>query len=243
MVGGLVTPKVMVGLAAAVVLAVSIGAFAVAQAPDDQPKNAPAAAETLDSTEPPVALEPPVARLPISDYYAPIGQQITFDASHSFSPHGRLASYEWDFDGDGVFDESTVVPIATHTYGEAADSMMRVRITDSAGAASVTSAMVHIGDMPHEDFPEAPTKVTATLISVKDGLGTARVTWESDDSSVYRWGITLNGIPVGMTPPESRSAEVTELRLGEDIQIGVVGFNANSGIGTATTVTLDTSTE
>ena len=119
---------------------------------------------------------------------------------------------------------------------------MRVRITDSAGAASVASAGVHVGVMPRDDFPEAPTNVTVTLISVKNGLGTARVTWESDDSSVYRWGITLNGIPIGMTYPERRSAEVTELRLGEDIQIGVVGFNAESGIGEATSVTLDTST-
>jgi hypothetical protein len=234
--------KVVVGLAAAVVLAVSIGAFAAAQAPGDQPENAPAAAETLDSTAPPVALEPPVARLPISDYYAPVGQEIGFDVSHSFSPHGQLASYEWDFDGDGVFDESTVIPIATHTYGEAADWTMRVRITDSTGAASVASAMVHIGIMPREDFPEAPTNVTATLTSVKDGLGTARVTWESDDSSVYRWGITVNGIPAGMTDNgDTRSVEVTELHLDEDIKIGVVGFNEASGIGTATTVTLDTS--
>jgi hypothetical protein len=261
--GRLVKLKVVVGLAAVAVLAMSIGAFAAAQTPDDQPKNAPkaaetldspalpadrpentpAAAETLDSTAPPVALEPPVARLPISDYYAPVGQEIGFDASHSFSPHGQLASYEWDFDGDGVFDESTVIPIATHTYGEAADWTMRVRITDSTGAASVASAMVHIGIMPREDFPEAPTNVTATLTSVKDGLGTARVTWESEDSSVYRWGITINGIPVGMTDGNARSAEVTELRLGEDVQIGVVGFNEASGIGTATTVTLDTSTD
>jgi PKD domain. len=238
-----VTPKAVVGLAAVAVLAVSIGTFAAAQTPDDQPGEAPAAAETIDSSEPPVALRPPVALLKHPDYYAPVGQQIRFDASDSYSPNGQLTSYEWDFNGDGVFDESTEVPVATHTYGEAADWTMRVRITDSAGAASVASAMVHVGIMPRDEFPEAPTNVTAILTSIKDGLGTARVTWESDDSRVYRWGITLNGIPIGMTDGNARSAEVTELRLGEDVQIGVVGFNEASGIGTATTVTLDTSTD
>ena len=186
--------------------------------------------------------EPPVARLPISDFYAPVRWEIRFDASGSYSPNGQLASYEWDFDGDGVFDETTVTPIATHAYGEDADLTMRVRITDSAGAASVTSAKVHVGVRPREKFPEAPTNVTATLISVKDGLGTARVTWESDDSSVYRWGVTINGFPAGMTDDaDTHSVEVTELHLDEDIKIGVVGFNEKSGIGTATTVPLDTS--
>ena len=116
-------------------------------------------------------------------------------------------------------------------------------VTDSAGAASVGSSMVHVGVSPRDEFPEAPTNVTATLISVKDGLGTARVTWESKDTRVYQWGITVNGIPIGMTDGNARSAEVTELRLGEDVQIGVVGFNEASGIGTATTVTLDTTTD
>ena len=105
----------------------------------------------------------------------------------------------------------------------------------------MTSAKVHVGVRPLEKFPEAPTNVTATLISVKDGLGTVRVTWESDDSSVARWGITIEGIPAGMTYPDARSVEVTEIPLGEDVHIGVVGFNEKSGIGTPTTVTLDTS--
>ena len=117
----------VVGLAAVAVLAVSIGAFAAAHTPDGQAESTPAAAETIDSAEPPVALQTPVALLKHPDYYAPVGQEIRFDTSDSYSPNGQLASYEWDFNGDGVFDESTAIPIVTHTYGGAGEWTMRVR--------------------------------------------------------------------------------------------------------------------
>ena len=51
---------------------------------------------------------------------------------------------------------------------------MQVRVTDSNGAASHTSAFVHIGTNPDDGFPDAPTNVTAHLISVVDGVGAAR---------------------------------------------------------------------
>ena len=182
----------------------------------------------------------PVALLTHPDYYAPVGQQITFDASASYSPTSLVASYEWDYNGDGTFEESTSGPVATHTYQEVTDGLMQVRVTDSYGAASNASAFVHIGINPNEGFPDAPTNVAAHLTSVADGVGVAELTWESVDPNVYRWGITINGIPVGMTDAVTRSVVLSDLRLGEDIELGVVGFNKDSGTGTAATVTLHT---
>ena len=49
-------------------------------------------------------------------YAGEVGQPITFDGSASLEPGGTIVRYEWDFDGDGVYDASSASPTATYTY-------------------------------------------------------------------------------------------------------------------------------
>jgi hypothetical protein len=47
-----------------------------------------------------------------------IGQRVIFDASREFSGDQRTLEYQWDFDGDGVWDTTwTPAAVATHAYG------------------------------------------------------------------------------------------------------------------------------
>ena len=52
----------------------------------------------------------PNAKLKIGEYYAEIGQEITFDASDSYVVDGKITKYEWDFDGDGKVNQTTTTP-------------------------------------------------------------------------------------------------------------------------------------
>lgn len=65
--------------------------------------------EALDTAMTKLA-ERPVALLPLREYWAAPGLPVTFDASRSYAHHGKIESYEWDFDGDGTFEPKTTTP-------------------------------------------------------------------------------------------------------------------------------------
>lgn len=182
----------------------------------------------------------PVVLLPHPDYYAQPGQEITFNASASYSPGSTLVKYDWDYNGDGTFDEATTNPIAKHTYTEVAEGLMQVRVTDANGSASNASAFVHIGTSPDAGRPAAPTNVTAVPASSADGVSTVQVSWESSDPAVYRWGLTVDGIPAGMVEGASDTVSITDVHRETDVEIGVVGFTKDGLIGLASTVILPT---
>jgi len=75
--------------------------------------------------------EPPIAEFTISPADPSAGERVTFDASNSTDPDGQIISYEWDFDGDGVVDETTTGPAVTHTYDDTGDIVPRLIVDDS----------------------------------------------------------------------------------------------------------------
>ena len=82
-----------------------------------------------------------------------VGQPVVFDASGSFDPRGSaISSFEWDFDGDGVFDLSTDEMVISHIYSESFEGIVKLRVT-SDGGTSLASANVLInneGSTPQE---------------------------------------------------------------------------------------------
>ncbi|MEZ5383868.1 MAG: PKD domain-containing protein, partial [Microthrixaceae bacterium] len=62
-------------------------------------------------------------------YLGTTGEAVELDASVSVVPGGTIVSYEWDFDGDGSYDQTTTTPKTTHTYGAPFDGKLKVRIT------------------------------------------------------------------------------------------------------------------
>ena len=45
----------------------------------------------------------------------------TFDASASTATGGRIEAYEWDFDGNGTFEDRKAAPTSSHTFPQARD--------------------------------------------------------------------------------------------------------------------------
>lgn len=76
-------------------------------------------------------------------YSGKIGQPVQFDASGSFDPSGLpLTLYEWDFDGDGVYDLATAEATATHTYDAAFNNFVVLRVTGPGGTALASARTV-----------------------------------------------------------------------------------------------------
>lgn len=70
-----------------------------------------------------IVTDPPVAGVPV-----------TFDASDSADPDGSIASYEWDFDDDGTFEQASGDPVAHHTFDTGGEKTVTLRVTDGDGA-------------------------------------------------------------------------------------------------------------
>jgi PGF-CTERM protein len=86
----------------------------------------------------------PVARLSATQS----GGSVVFDASNSTDPDSAIDRYEWDFDGDGTYEETTTAPTTTHAYesGGSYDAAVRVVSKDLDDTASVTVDVGGYGD-------------------------------------------------------------------------------------------------
>ncbi|MFW2513404.1 PQQ-dependent sugar dehydrogenase [Demequina sp. SO4-13] len=84
-----------------------------------------------------------IAADPISSSTAPL--TVELDGSGSSDPEGGALTYEWDFDGDGVFDETGVSAMAEYT--ELGQYTVRLRVTDPGGRTGITSRAITVGNV------------------------------------------------------------------------------------------------
>jgi tetratricopeptide (TPR) repeat protein len=79
---------------------------------------------------------PPVVTFTVSPAEPHIDELITFDASRSSDPDGTITSYDWDFDGDGLFDLSSEDPVVTQSYSTSGFKDVTLRATDTEGTSA-----------------------------------------------------------------------------------------------------------
>lgn len=173
----------------------------------------------------------PVPLLPQANYYGRPGESFTFDASRSYVLDSTIVRYDWDVDGDGRFESSTTEPRLRHVYPAAFDGVMQVRVTAADGGIANASAFVHVGTPPPDDGPAAPSDLRADAVG-----STVRLSWQSADPRAEYWGITVNGVPVGLADRSTRSVELTDIERDKEVVLGVVGLTADRVLGDSATV-------
>ncbi len=90
---------------------------------------------------------PPVASLSANPLNGDAPLNVSFDASASFDPDGSVVDYSWDYDGDGIYDESTgASPFAGAIYSVPDSYNATVRVTDDQGASSTDSITINVTD-------------------------------------------------------------------------------------------------
>ncbi|MFX0205451.1 MAG: PKD domain-containing protein, partial [Candidatus Hodarchaeota archaeon] len=75
-------------------------------------------------------------------YYGIEGTAIILDASASNDPDGAIELYEWDVNGDGVFDISSVTSIANFIPSDDYEESITLQLTDDDGLTSQTTAEI-----------------------------------------------------------------------------------------------------
>lgn len=89
--------------------------------------------------------------------------------------------------------------------------------------------------------PAAPSRLRAAHIEV-DSAAAVRLAWESRDPLAFRWGVTLNGVPIGMVTGAERSVVIHDVVTDEDIEYGVLGFTEDGYLGERATLILPAKT-
>jgi PKD domain len=112
--------------------------------------------------------EPPIAQIAAEASTIKAGAPLAFDASKSTDSDGSIIAYAFDLDGNGSFEtDCGSSPSAVGSYGTSGTVRVGVRVTDSAGAASVTTATLAITG-------KAPTKGTGASAPSGITLGFCR---------------------------------------------------------------------
>jgi PKD repeat protein len=139
--------------------------------------------------------------------YAPsnptAGESVSFDASGSTDADGAIATYEWDFDGDGTVDATTADPRVTHAYAATGEYDATVTVSDGAGATDAATRTVAVGSSGGGG--DAPSPVGGSSAAPRDPDGDGRYEDVDGDGTVGVGDVAtlfynLDGAAVGDAP-------------------------------------------
>ena len=181
----------------------------------------------------------PNAKLKIGEYYAEVGQKITFDASDSYVVDGKITKYEWDFDGDGKIDQTTTNPVAIHVYTEKFDGIMQVRMSADNDTVSNISVPVKVGIKPNLPVGPGAPQVSAKIIERNGNKATIRLNWQPVDELSSRWLVSLDDTNLGYTVGEQRQLDITDVDVSTSRKVTVTGIKADGYAGKPATVQVD----
>jgi len=124
---------------------------------------------------------------------APLTSTLSAAASDQ---NGSIVQYEWDFDGDGNFDQNTgATSSVVYTYNTGGNFMPRVKVTDNDGATTISQpAAVTVSAAGNQ--PPTISSVTPSLSSGTAPMTTSINVSASDSDGYitqYEWDFDGNG--------------------------------------------------
>jgi hypothetical protein len=83
-----------------------------------------------------------------------LGAPVSFDASSFTDPDSLITGYEWDFDSDGIVDQTTDGPATEYTYPDDGEFTAAVAVNDFRGGAGSATANVTVKPGPTVHIPD-----------------------------------------------------------------------------------------
>ncbi len=120
------------------------------------------------------------------------GDTVQFDASGSHDPVGTINHYEWDFDGDGIFETDTgTSPLASHSFAQRGAYPVSVRVTDDGLLENVYTRTINVSHPPTAALnylPLSPQSQETVSLDAGDS--------SDEDGPIidYQWDLDGDGI-------------------------------------------------
>ncbi len=119
------------------------------------------------------------------------GSTITFDGSKSSDADGTITKYEWDFQNDGVYDQTTTSATTTYKYTDNFNGQVKLRVTDSESATATDLKGVTIANVaptaeaggPYSGKINVPIQLTGSATDPGNDVLTYQ--WDLDNDNIY----------------------------------------------------------
>jgi len=145
---------------------------------------------------------------PVADAGGPYagiqGVPIALDGSGSSDADGNLVTYEWDCEGDGIYEFSSFnANDVTCTYSATGTYTLQLQVTDDDGLIDTDTAVVTLANiLPVADAGGPYTGTEASPVAL-DGTGSG----DADGVIVqYSWDCTSDGLPNAILPVPNGAA-------------------------------------
>ncbi|MDQ4041423.1 MAG: PKD domain-containing protein, partial [Actinomycetota bacterium] len=116
---------------------------------------------------------------------------VTFDARGTTDSDSSLVRYEWDFDGNGVYEhDAGAQPTTQHAFPGPGDVVVGLRVTDAHGGSATTTRTVAVTLAPSASFSATPNPVSLDRAVAFDASAS-----RDDDGAIVRheWDLDGNG--------------------------------------------------
>jgi len=142
---------------------------------------------------------------------ARVGKPVRFDASASSDPDGEIVEYAWDWDTDGVYDETTTAPTIDHWFEEPGERPVTLQVTDDGGATGTYAEPVSIAAEPQIVEPDG---VWALVVGISDYADVSNLTYARSDAEAFaRWLVGSGVSPDSITLLLDEAGELKDLGL------------------------------
>lgn len=138
-------------------------------------------------------------------YSTPEGTDVTVDGTGSSDPDAgdSIATYEWDLDNDGSYDDATGSTATFDGVGQDGSFTVGLRVTDQARATGTDTATVNVNNVAPSvtvgsDGPKDETTTVTVSGSVTDPG------WEDDLTATIDWGDGTGAQPLAGTQENAR---------------------------------------
>jgi glucose/arabinose dehydrogenase/PKD repeat protein len=154
-------------------------------------------------------------------------ETVAFDASNSTDPDGSIASYEWDFDGDGAADATGET--ANWTFPTSGERTVTLTVTDDGGATDAQQVTLTVEE------PPAPANFRIGNVTAPDSVTrgdlidvSAEITNVGDREATQTVEFRLDADGNGTLEP-NESLDSTTVRLGgtESTTVAFVGIETS----------------